>query len=187
MNKEDFKNCLFNPLEKNLLTTYPRLAELGTKDEKLLRYVIFLYDPGSPLIKEFKDLTMRKRQAASLAGMDLKKDLEPIYSFTDQVALNAVDVYLKSFISSRLWYIICGREQTVYEYAQRMMKPIEVKVGSDEQQEMKSMAIKSTFSKDLTAINDALEADLIKFFGNDDDLAKAKRKGFTPEDMAGKV
>ena len=186
--KESFDNCLFNPLEKNLLKTYPRLGQLGTKDENLLRYVGLLYDPRSPLVRDFRDLKMRKQEAAMLAGYNLRKgEADKIFDFSDKEALNAVDVYLKSFISSRLWYMINAREQTIYEYAQRMLKPVEEKDGVGEKDLMQSISIKSKLSADMATMNELLDADYNKFFGNDEDLAKATRRGFTPEEMASKV
>ncbi len=197
--EKDFAGCFCNPLKKNIFNAYPRLSELIPKDmlnseednEKMVRYIIAMYDPGSPLIKEYRDITLRKRTAAMVAGYDFTKDeyfLIDLFSFSNNAALYGVSNFLKFFIHSRLWYMISAREQTIYEYAERMLKPVEAKTGDKEKDLMSAIAIKSKLSADMAEMNDLLEKDYNKFFGSDTDLSKAfKNDDYTPEKMATRV
>lgn len=193
--EKDFAGCLFNPLKKDLFKTYPRLTEITTgvpsdNKEKVAKYVMSMYDPQSPLIKEYRDIRMRKQTCASLAGFDLSKEekyLTGVFSLADKNILAGVNTFLRNFIHSRLWYMICAREQTIYEYAERMLKPVDSKDGDKEKDLMSAIAIKSKLSEDMARMNELLEQDYLKYFGGDVDLAKAARKSFSPEDMATKV
>lgn len=74
---KDFQKCIFNPTEKSLLDAYPVLAEISG-DERLLRYIIAMYDPNSPLILKFTEIKRRKQEAAVFAGYDMEADSEEL-------------------------------------------------------------------------------------------------------------
>jgi hypothetical protein len=209
---QQFSRCLYNPLEKNLIKTYPRLLGLfpnederpAAEREKLLRYIIALYDPASPLKKELPDLNIRKQQAAILAGYDLVKDadqLELIYAFmakvqiteegktltvtaTDSVLVDVVDGFLKRHIQSRLWAMICSFEQTWWEWNARMMKPVMSLAGKDKD-EMQAIQIKSKIAEEMDKLNTKLDEYYDKFYHGDSQLQEAVKKRITPESIAG--
>src|ERR1017187_9849040 len=125
---ESFKDCLFNPLHKDVLKKYPVLSEVST-NERLLKYILCLYDPKSPLIRDYRNnVANRKREAARLAGYDLSKDvkfLEDLYSFQNKIAASSAIVFLRDHIHNMLWTMIVSHEQTFYEYNERLLKPVE--------------------------------------------------------------
>lgn len=82
---DDFKglkyNCHSIPKDKEILEEFPELSrypEFSLKLEnidhnKVMRYVIYVYDRKSPLLSE-KNLTKRKMLACKLAGFELTKE-----------------------------------------------------------------------------------------------------------------
>jgi len=190
----DFANCNFNPLVKSLFKTYPKLKVLisrreqrtETEWEALLRYIIALYDPDSPLVKDNNDLTVRKQAAASVAGFDLLKDNEyllPIYTCNDEDFAEVAIEYLKQYGNSRLWIMIQANLQTFWEYSLRLMTPIS---RAEKDKDMVSaVSMKSKMSEDLEIINDRIERCLKKFYMGDSELENvAKIKRVTPENIA---
>jgi hypothetical protein len=186
---EDFSRCLFNPLEKNFLKKYEQLQSISS-DERMMRYIAAMYDYNSPIVRDYRDMEFRKKCAASLAGYDLRKDetiLAELTEFKGDVAITAIDKFLKEFIHSRLWYMICAREQTIYEYAKRMLKPVSEGENDKEKDLMNAISIKSKLSEDMAQMEKLLEQDYNKLYGNDDGLKKAATSRFTPEDRATNV
>lgn len=183
----DFSRCLFDPTKKGLLKAYQRLNNIGIIDEKLLKYIICAYDFNSPFVKEYKDLKLRKQSAAQFAGFSLENDdLEYLFDFKNEDIVNAIDVYLKEFMCTMLWYGIVANEQVYYEYGKRMMQPIEDK-DTKEKDVMSAISIKSKLSEDMANIRGRIEADYKKLYG-DDELEKViTQKKFRPENYSQKV
>ena len=189
---ENFTSCLFNPLEKNLLTKYPQLIVLLPKckdDEKVLKFIISMYDPNNPVVRENRDPLLRKRSCAMLAGFDLVKDeafLEEIFNYTNEEVVEKTDRFLKEFVHIRLWSMICANEQTFFEYSRRMMKPVEEK-DTKEKDLMSAIAIKSKLSEDMDAINNRLDSYYDKLYGDADLKNKVVKMKISPESMSGTV
>lgn len=189
---QDFTSCLFNPLEKNLLVKYPQLIVLLPKckdDEKVLRFIISMYDPNNPVVRENRDPLLRKKSCAVLAGFDLIKDevfLEEIFNYTNEEIVEKTDRFLKEFVHIRLWSMICANEQTFFEYSKRMMKPVE-EAGAKEKDLMSAIAIKSKLSEDMDAINNRLDSYYDKLYGDADLKNKVQKIRISPESMSGTV
>lgn len=189
---QDFASCLFNPLEKNLLGKYPQLIVLLPKcenDEKVLRFIISMYDPNNPVVRENRDPLLRKKSCATLAGFDLIKDeafLEEIFNYTNEEIVEKTDRFLKEFVHIRLWSMICANEQTFFEYSKRMMKPVE-EAGAKEKDLMSAIAIKSKLSEDMDAINNRLDSYYDKLYGDADLKNKVQKVRISPESMSGTV
>jgi len=189
---QDFTSCLFNPLEKNLLVKYPQLIVLLPKckdDEKVLRFIISMYDPNNPVVRENRDPLLRKKSCAVLAGFDLIKDeafLEEIFNYTNEEIVEKTDRFLKEFVHIRLWSMICANEQTFFEYSKRMMKPVE-EAGAKEKDLMSAIAIKSKLSEDMDAINNRLDSYYDKLYGDADLKNKVQKVRISPESMSGTV
>jgi hypothetical protein len=189
---QDFTSCLFNPLEKNLLVKYPQLIVLLPKckdDEKVLRFIISMYDPNNPVVRENRDPLLRKKSCAVLAGFDLIKDevfLDEIFNYTNEEIVEKTDRFLKEFVHIRLWSMICANEQTFFEYSKRMMKPVE-EAGAKEKDLMSAIAIKSKLSEDMDAINNRLDSYYDKLYGDADLKNKVQKVRISPESMSGTV
>lgn len=189
---ENFSSCLFNPLEKNLLIKYPHLIVLLPKcpnDEKVLKFIISMYDPNNPVVRENRDPLLRKKACAVLAGFDIEKDenfLEEIFNYTNEEIVEKTDRFLKEFVHIRLWSMICANEQTFFEYSRRMMKPVEEK-DAKEKDLMSAIAIKSKLSEDMDAINNRLDSYYEKLYGDADLKNKVVKVKISPESMSGTV
>lgn len=179
---EDFKQCRFNPLDKDLFTTYPQLKDFHTVDLKRLRLVIALYDPKSPLIRDYTDLGLRKQYAATLVGYSLDdKELPALFDFTDPDFASTVNIFLKEFVSSRLWAMIVSNEQMFWEFNERLRKKVK---GQDDKAELQAVDVQRKLAESLDEINVRLEAYYDKFYHGDSLLQEAaKKKRVTPENI----
>jgi hypothetical protein len=187
MSELDFSRCFFDPQPKNLLKTYPELQEISG-DERLLRYIIALYDLNSPLVRKYMDIGIRKREAARMAGYDLRKEeneLEAIYSFENEAARKAAVRFLKKYQFPREWYMICANEHTLYEYGERMLKPIDSEKTNIEKDWIGALADKEKLSAGMEAINRRIETGYKRLFG--DDAALEAKQMTTAESMATSV
>lgn len=186
----DFIKCAINPCKKNLFEYYPRLMTIKSINEKLVRYIIATYDYNSPIVREIRDLRLRKQAAATFAGYDLGTDskyLDSIFDLTDPVATVAIDTYVKEFLYNRLWARICGDEQHYWQCFKRMMKPI-----NDGGESGKDKDTLDAFNKmaglgaTMQEIDLRLDSAYKRLYG-DEDYTKFLSKRALPEDMSQKA
>lgn len=178
--KEQFNRCQFNPVG-DILENHPEL-EVVSKDEKLLRYIIALYDPNSPLVSQFKDIGTRKKIAAEFAGYVLD-DIKDILNLKDPEFLSSLMRFFTEFAYPREWFMICANEQTFYEFGERMMQPI--KVQDKEKDEISAIAVKTKLSEDMQDINSRIEGLYKKMFGEEvKDVVVTKKRFTSPEKVA---
>jgi len=204
--ESSFSNCMFNPLVKGkMLKEYPRLTEIISTDwndnhiDELIRYIICVYDPKSPLAIQERDLNYRKGVAADLAGMDMddKEFLQSVFSCS--LSLTSLPIeeilngksgdcisdlimrFLMRFIKSKEWAAIVIVENCFWESAKKLMEPI---TGKDSKQELeavqKKSAIKDELDKDIARLDKYYKS----FFNEDDDLELMAKKRVTPESVA---
>lgn len=128
---QSFSKCIFNPMEKDLYKVYPELTALRPDCEqadRVLRYILFMYDPKSPLVNDFKNTAQRKQEAARLAGFNLEQDtdfLDDLYTFANREAVDSTCLFLRGYVNNMLWDTIVVHEQMYYEYHARLMASIE--------------------------------------------------------------
>lgn len=197
--EKDFSRCRFNPLLRDFKQKYPHLFEIIPSEyegdrETLLKYICLMYDPHSPLISYTADIETRKRVAAQYAGFNLNEEqLKSLFDLEDVSVIDTIDLFLRRHIHERLAYMVFANEQTFYEYGKRLLIPVKWDEASGilkkekEKDILSAITIKSKLSEDMSAINERLEADEKKLYGEDPQLLKAvmKRK-FTPEAYAQK-
>jgi hypothetical protein len=187
---DSFKNCLFNPLVKNLTEKYSTLLPLlpkGENGERVLRYILLIYDPKSPLIKDIRNIKARKQESARLAGFDLQKDsdfLDDLFSFKNKEAAAKAVLFLKEFIHNRTWSMIVSHEQTFYEYNERLMKPVDDDGDAKEKDVMATIVLKSKLVQDLKDIHSTLKEYYKEMFEDDDLRDKVINKRISPETMS---
>lgn len=188
-----------NPLEENLIEEYPRLLVLlpGNRDDnlfggdntfKMVRYVLALYDPKSPLVKDYPELYSRKVAAAEVAGFNISIDTEllgTLYSCNDEYLVEFIVNYLRYIVQSRAWASITADEQTFWEFVSRMLLPINRTMK--DRDDVSAVSLKTKLGEDKEAIADRLERSWNRFLGDDEDLKKKvnKAKGWSPEEQAG--
>ena len=82
--ESDFDSMFFNPygIKGSILKKYPKIKMFKSflkADDKLIRYVLYVYDLNTPLKEYYPDLKIRKEEAAKLSGYDLAKDKDFLY------------------------------------------------------------------------------------------------------------
>lgn len=189
----EFSKCLFNPCVDNIFSTYPQLNKIKSidkkVDDKLMKYIICVYDYRSPVVIHNRELKIRKQVAAEFCGYDvLKDDLKYLFNIEEEYVLKAIDLFLKSFIHSRIWYMICCNENIFWEYGQRMLKPVGT-IDEDggkklsEKDLIAAMQAKTKLSEDMFAIDERLDAAYKRLYGNES-LNKFISGATTPERIA---
>lgn len=186
--QKDFEGCQFNPLASGkMLDTYPQLAEIIIPEwmdeytDRILRYIIMVYDPKSPLINNERDLNYRKGVAGELAGLDDEIIAEAIYTSTHTYSADLTVKFLCRFARSKEWAAICAFESSFWESIKEVIEPI---TGKNSREKLDSVQKKS-------AIKEEIEKDILRldklyrvFFGEDDDLQSKGRRRLTPELVA---
>lgn len=184
--KPDFNLCVFNPLcDEPVITVYPVIMEiLSSVNEEdgyldnLLRYIIMVYDPRSPLIVNEKDLVLRKQSAADLSGLTALGDeiVEQVFSCSYNNISDLIAAYLRRFAKSKEWAAICAFEYTFWESIKELMEPIN---GDNSKQVLDSVAKKAAIKQEVDLDIKRLDMYYRQFFGQDEELIKKKRT--TPE------
>ena len=102
--------------------------------EKIVRYICFLYDPDSELVKEFPDLTERKEAAATEAGYTRDEQgkwpipLKMIMDIRDEEVYEAILEFLKIFRNHE-WTDIVVTEQEMWEFQKLRLQAIDPEEG----------------------------------------------------------
>lgn len=188
-----FSKMEFNPaVKKSLTTVHPKLKMVvGEVDDKLLRYVLYMYDMNSPLREYYPELEKRKQFAASLAGFDLDKDdVTALFDFKIKVGeeevpydtlLDLIVKYLK-YQNNYIWSMIVGNEQAFYEFNKRVMIPVD---GARDKDILQAVDIKNKLMDAQDNIVQRLQKYLRELTGEDDQLEQAitKRKRLRPENI----
>lgn len=191
--KDNFKRCLFNPLIPDLFTSYPQLEvikKIGSLiNNKVMMYIICVYDYNSPFVLDYRNLTVRKQEAARFAGYSLIEDaaiLKTIFELNEEAYLKSVDIFLKEFVRSRLWALISGQESLFWEYNVRVLQPISEKGKGDkdvaEKEMIAAMAAKTTLSNSQSDLISQIETGYQSLYG--DDVKRFINRSTTPEQIA---
>lgn len=171
--------------------------------DKLIKYIVFLYSKESPLIKNYKDVGVRMREAAKLAGYDLDSDatlLEKLYRFEigtvdpktdeDEYSENPDDLSFVTMVIGYLrhqndltWAMIVSNEQTFYEYQEALVQSVDQ--FKNDKDKLSAIQVKTKLMEDSDAIAERLEKYYKKVF-SEDEIVKKVKQVYTPEMMAKK-
>ena len=191
----DYLRMEFNPtVKKNLTVVYPKLKQIvGSVDDKMLRYVLLMYDQQSPLREYYPELGKRKNFAASIAGYDLDKDdVTELFDFKIkneedeyvpcEAMLELIMKYLK-YQNNWIWSMIISNEQAFYEFNQRVMMPVD---GSRDKDILQAVNIKTQIMQSQDDIAQRLKKYFRELSGGDEQLEDSiiKRKRLSPESQA---
>jgi len=134
MDKNQFKGLIFNPvglsdqelIEQaregklfNVLAGKSGILGSAYQDEHYMacqiKFVLFLYDKGSPLWMTDPDIVARKKKAASLAGFDILNDrLDDLFLLKNVFLARSVTSFIKYQYNIELSALI-SNEQVLYE------------------------------------------------------------------------
>ena len=157
----------------------------GLKHEEadsLIAYVVYMYDMHSPLREYYADLRVRKEEAAELAKLKGKINLEDLYDLKIEEVSAMVNDFLV-YQNERVWSMFVSNEQTFYEYQQKLLQSVE---GDKDKDILQALQIKSKLMNDMDEINTRLEGYLRRMTGEDNQAIEViqKRKMITPESIA---
>jgi hypothetical protein len=187
---KEYSKMEFDPtVKKSLTTAYPKLKDIvGPSEDKMLRYVILMYDVSSPLRQHYPELGKRKEFAASIAGYDLMKDnVVSLFDFKvddepNEVLLDIIIKYLK-YQNNWVWSMIVSNEQAFYEYNRRVMMPVE---GNKDKDILQAINIKTQIMSSQDEIYQRLQKYYRDLSGGDTNLEEAItiKKRLRPEEIA---
>jgi len=150
--------------------------------DQVIKYIVYLYDPDSPLKEHYKNLEQRKEAAIKEAGFDGKKEtrdkLNRMIDLRDEKVLPLIIDYL-AYKNNLLWSNIVASEQAHSHYARLIMqKP------ADADEAKKAAAL----LKVIDELADDIPKYYRKLFGGDDKIAelamKREKVSFDPESVA---
>jgi hypothetical protein len=190
IDEKEYKKMEFNPVVKDSLTVrYPKLKEIiGQCDDKLIRYVILMYDQTSPLRQHYPELGKRKEFAASIAGYDLMKDdVTTLFDFkiNDEPYEELLDIIMKylKYQNNWVWSMIVSNSEAFYEYNRRVMMPVE---GNKDKDILQAINIKTQIMESQDQIYQRLQRYYRELSGGDENLEESLklRKRITPESIS---
>jgi hypothetical protein len=195
--EKEYSKMEFNPTVKGIMTVqYPKLKKiLGDVDDRMMRYVILMYDVSSPLRQHYPELGKRKEFAASISGYDMTKDdVTCLFDFKVKVndeyepyeeLLDLIIKYLK-YQNNWVWTMIISNEQAFFEYNKRVMMPVE---GNRDKDILQAINIKTQIMTSQDEIYQRLQKYYKDLSGGDSTLEEAItiRKRLRPEEIAANV
>lgn len=194
ISEKEYGKMEFNPtVKKSLTAEYPKLKKiLGDSDDRMMRYVILMYDVSSPLRQHYPELGKRKEFAAMVAGYDMvKDDVVSLFEFKvksgddyepNEELLSMIIKYLK-YQNNWVWSMIVSNEQAFYEYNMRVMMPVE---GTRDKDILQAINIKTQIMSSQDDIYQRLQKYYRDLSGGDINLEDAikTRKRLRPEEIA---
>lgn len=134
---EDFESLTFNPYElhhrTDLLNAFPILAQydefqvdLKLSKNKVIRYILYLYDKNSVLRMKIDDLMKRKLAALELSGFikersdKFSKDVEEMVLCRNFDINNMIFRFLRVLRKPKFSFL-CAMEETFYQHLKRML------------------------------------------------------------------
>lgn len=176
--KNQFDACAFNPMvEGKMIDEYTALLHVfTTSNDNIIRYVIMLYDPRSPLISNESDPETRKRQAGGLSSLVIQDKI------LDAIQESCIE-YLQ-YINSKQWAAICATEYRFWEAINLIMQPIK---GSTDKEQLEAAQKKNVLSESIDDAIKKLDSYYKQMSGGDKELEEQmikKKKRITPEMIA---
>lgn len=184
----DFLHCQFNPLAENpILRAYPKLSEIIDPEwqdeclDSILRYMLMVYDPKSPLVNNERDLNYRKGIAIELAEISDELMAESIINSTHKYSPALIIKYLMRFARSKEWAAICAFESAYWESIKEVIEPIS---GKNSREKLDSVQKKAVIKQEIIEDIKRLDALYRTFFGEDDELLNKNKRRLSPEMIA---
>ena len=174
-----------------MLSAYPKLSEIilpeWKEDEnidKIIRYVIMVYDPKSPLQRDEKDLIRRKSASARLAVLNTTDSefINGIYDGSNQICFGIITNYLVRFIKDKEFAALCAFQYKYFENIKELLTPISGETNAERlEAARKKSVISDEIDKDILRIDDYWQ----KVYGDNILTEQIKSKRITPESIAG--
>jgi hypothetical protein len=186
--QSDFNACQFNPLaDQPILHAFPKLTEIIDPEwqdewlDAILRYMLMVYDPKSPLVINERDLNYRKGIAMELASIEDETIAESVISSTHKYSPALFIKYLMRFARSKEWAAICAFESAYWESIKEVIEPIS---GKNSREKLDSVQKKAVIKQEIIEDIKRLDALYRTFFGEDDELQNKNKRRLSPEMIA---
>jgi hypothetical protein len=198
----DFNSLSYNVVESyeqdpkaDLLQKFPKLTRLksfksyGESDRNyLIRFIVIMYDSGSPLADMYPDIEKRKIEAAKLAGYETgktgafkDKKIQDVFELKNDDVLEMICEYMESHNSMEHRLVIM-HEQAFSEYERLVMTPIDQSETKDKDI-LTAATTKTKLMKDCDEIHSRLLGYYQKLYNNHDEVIDkaASSRRFRPE------
>jgi hypothetical protein len=181
-----FKGCQFNPLTKEkMMSAYPGLAGnleiewiADPQIDDLLRYVILVYDPKSPLVTDERDTGHRKELALDMLEIEDEQRLNWI-SHKHEYLPDLICLFLQRFFKSREYAMLQALEFKFWESIKLTLQPV---AGKNSKEELESLQKKSLAANEMDNDIKRIDAYYRQYFMEDMELEKqSKRIYSSPE------
>ena len=155
--------------------------------EKAVKYILYMYDIGSPMRRQYSNMEQRKEECAVLAGFKLERekdrnDAQKLYEFKDDIYTDFVVNFLK-YQHNKTWALLVSNEEVLFQIQSELMKPVTNSKGDKET--LQGYEVKDKLMERCDSIIKRIEAYEDKIFGQDKLLLeKVKSAPITPEQIA---
>lgn len=153
--------------------------------EKIIKYIIYMYDLNSPMRELFPDMSIRKTECAILSGYDIEKDekrLSKIFNLEDRDIVEMIFNYLK-FQNHKTWAMLTTNEEVLWQYQQELLSPITD--FRQDKEKLQALEIKSKLMNESDSIINRIKSYEDKIFGDDKEVqSKLKQAKTSPESIA---
>lgn len=150
--------------------------------DQLIRYIIYMYDKSSPLVRRYNNLDRRKQEAAQLAGYSQDDpSLKAYKDFQDQEFSDMVVDFL-IYQNNYTWTMLVSNEQTFYEFQKTLLQ--ESSMIRNDKDKINAIASKSKLMEESDKIVERINSYYKQVFVEDKLIETAKRVASSPEEMA---
>lgn len=193
--EEDFQKMKFNVYalgkKKDILKALPALRRYESfvnyshpedKDkDRLIKYVLLMYDMKSPYIGLYADLQERKEAVATSLGFTIDSDrVDEIFNLEDEGMLAMILEFMRDQNWMK-WQLLCSCEQTFYEYQEVILNP--VKNYKTDKDRLGAVQLKSQMMTDCDSIIERIDKYYQDIFGDGEIVEKATGRTSSPESM----
>ena len=179
----DKKNVIKNNLEK--ITNAFGLVDDSRNDiEKLIKYIMYMYDKYSPRREMYQELEERKTECALLSGYKESKDkkiLKELFNLTDKRACKLISSFLK-FQNHKTWAMLLSNEEVLWQYQQELLRPITD--FRQDKEKLQALDIKSKLMNECDSMIKRIEGYENKIYGDDNKLKEEMKNATSPENIA---
>jgi hypothetical protein len=150
--------------------------------DKVIRYIVLVYDKASPLVKRFTNLEHRKRHALAMAGFQVDDPTLTAYTeFKDEEFTNMVIDFL-IYQSDYVWMMLVSNEQTFYEFQKTLLQ--ESAMIRNDKDKITAIASKAKLMEESDNIVARVNDYRKQVFGEEKLIETSKRVASSPEEMA---
>ena len=182
---KDFKDLYFPIHKSKVIWNEPKIKALDIPDipnkDKVIRYLVYMYDENTPLIKE-RDLFNRKKMAAKLAGFKSPKDKKLFMDLAEFKSEEYVRILFNMLKAQRnmLWCKIVSNEAFFFECNESLLTELS---GDDgEKKTLESLQKKAALAKEMDVIHARLKGYYNELAASDEQVEEVIRtNSFSPE------